>query len=287
MARARYQGDAADGVVSRGAPRRRFETASPSAGPVDVSACTSPRSGRHCRRTSGFRIAQGHPHPDAVIDTQNGIPFFSKTVAGAPVTLLVHHCHRRTVGRWQASSSAGSAGGSNRDCHRATHRRSQYLTVSASPQRKNWWTSVSSANELPWCVTVPIGSPSASTRGGSITRAERPSHARFSQRLVPHKQIEDALEAVAALAGRRFRTSISTSSVVVGGSRTCANRAAELGIGDAVSFYGHVDEARKHELLAQSWIHHSCLRGRKGGAWRSSRLRSTVFRRSVTAVRRV
>ena len=41
----------------------------------------------------GFGSLKGI-RPDAVIDTQNGIPFFSKTVAGAPVTLLVHHCHR-------------------------------------------------------------------------------------------------------------------------------------------------------------------------------------------------
>ncbi len=65
----------------------------------------------------GFGSLKGI-RPDAVIDTQNGIPFFSKAVAGAPVTLLVHHCHREQC-RWQASSSAGSAGGSNRDCHRA------------------------------------------------------------------------------------------------------------------------------------------------------------------------
>lgn len=89
--------------------------------------------------------------------------------------------------------------------------------------------------------------------GGSITRAERPTISVLS-RLVPHKQIEDALEAVAAL--RPTLPDIHLD--VIGGGwweQNLRDRAAELGIGDAVSFYGHVDEARKHELLAQSWIH--------------------------------
>ena len=198
----------------------------------------------------GFGSLKGI-RPDAVIDTQNGIPFFSKAVAGAPVTLLVHHCHReqwpvagKLVGRigWWVESRLSPR----------THRRSQYLTVSLPSAEE----LVDLGVERERIAVVRNGAdrlPVGVDAGGSITRAERPTISVLS-RLVPHKQIEDALEAVAAL--RPTLPDIHLD--VIGGGwweQNLRDRAAELGIGDAVSFYGHVDEARKHELLAQSWIH--------------------------------
>jgi glycosyltransferase involved in cell wall biosynthesis len=73
-------------------------------------------------------------------------------------------------------------------------------------------------------------------------------------RLVPHKQIEDALSAVAQLRGRIPGVQLD----VIGDGWWADNLksvARELGIADAVTFHGHVDERRKHELLARSWVH--------------------------------
>lgn len=189
--------------------------------------------------------------PDAVIDTQNGIPFFAKAVAGAPVTLLVHHCHREqwpvagtTVGRigWWVESRLSPR----------THRDSQYLTVSLPSAEELADLGV----ERERIAVVRNGAdriPVGVDAGGSITRAARPTISVLS-RLVPHKQIEDALDVVAAL---RVAEPDLHLDVIGGGwwEQNLRDRAARLGIGDAVSFYGHVDEARKHELLAQSWIH--------------------------------
>ena len=56
---------------------------------------------------------------DAVIDTQNGIPFFARLVSGAPTVLLTHHCHRE---QWPvaALSSDGSVGSSSPEWPRAS-----------------------------------------------------------------------------------------------------------------------------------------------------------------------
>jgi glycosyltransferase involved in cell wall biosynthesis len=189
--------------------------------------------------------------PDAVIDTQNGIPFFSRTVAGAPVTLLVHHCHReqwpvagRLVGKigWWVESRLSPR----------THRDNQYLTVSLPSadelvelgvERERIAVVRNGADDLPLGVAV----------GSTQTRTGHPSVCVLS-RLVPHKQIEDALEAVAAL-----RPTIADLHLdVIGGGwweQNLRDRAHELGIGHAVTFHGHVDESRKHELLSQSWVH--------------------------------
>ncbi len=103
-------------------------------------------------------------------------------------------------------------------------------------------------------------------------------------RLVPHKQIEDALAAVATLRG----TVPGLHLDVIGGGwweQNLRDAAAELGIGDAVTFHGHVDEQRKHELLSRAWVH-VMPRARRGGVSRWSRPPSTVCPPSVTAAPR-
>ena len=39
------------------------------------------------------------------------------------------------------------------------------------------------------------------------------------------------------------------------GRTTSAPAPHDLGIADAVTFHGHVDERRKHEMLSRSWVH--------------------------------
>jgi glycosyltransferase involved in cell wall biosynthesis len=81
-------------------------------------------------------------------------------------------------------------------------------------------------------------------------------------RLVPHKQIEDALEAVATL-----RTEVPGLHLDILGGGWWRQRLVEhaelLGISDSVTFHGHVDEETKHRVLQQSWVH--VLPSRKEG----------------------
>lgn len=195
----------------------------------------------------GFGSLRGI-RPDAVIDTQNGIPFFSRIVAGAPVTLLVHHCHREQwpvagplmakLGWWLESTVSPRV-----------HRRNQYLTV-----------SLPSADELvalgvarDQVAVVRNGADAIPAAAPVDVRTPHPSLSVLS-RLVPHKQIEDALEVVATL---RFRLPGLHLDIVGDGwwEANLRERVEELGIASAVTFHGHVDEARKHELLGRSWVH--------------------------------
>jgi len=81
-------------------------------------------------------------------------------------------------------------------------------------------------------------------------------------RLVPHKQIEDALDAVAAL---RTRIPDLHLDVVGGGwwQDRLLEHAQRLGIARAVTFHGHVDEDTKHAVVQRSWVH--VLPSRKEG----------------------
>ena len=73
-------------------------------------------------------------------------------------------------------------------------------------------------------------------------------------RLVPHKQIEDALDAIAVL---RSRIPDVHLDILGGGwwEQRLVDRAALLGISDAVTFHGHVEDAAKHHVLPQCWVH--------------------------------
>ncbi|WP_405486969.1 glycosyltransferase family 4 protein [Nocardia sp. NBC_00511] len=197
--------------------------------------------------------------PDAVIDTQNGIPFFARAATAAPTVVLVHHGHReqwpvagRLVGRigWWIESRLSPR----------VHRDNQYLTVSLPSAEELAGLGVSG----PRIAVVRNGAepvPDRVAAGDDSTRTAHPSIVVLS-RLVPHKQIEDAMAAVAGLRADLPGLRLD----VIGGGWWDANlraHADELGISDAVTFHGHVDEDRKHRLLARAWVH--VLPSRKEG----------------------
>ena len=194
--------------------------------------------------------------PDVVVDTQNGLPFMARLVYGPRVAVLVHHCHRaqwpvagRVLGRlgWFVESWLSPK----------LHRRNQYVTVSLPSARDLVGLGVD--NERIALVRNGLDEAPAPSLGGP--RAATPRVLVLS-RLVPHKQIEDALTAVAQL-----RPSIPDLHLdIVGGGWWCrrlVDHAARLGIGDAVTFHGHIDDATKHHVMQQSWVH--VLPSRKEG----------------------
>lgn len=194
--------------------------------------------------------------PDVVLDTQNGLPFLARLVYSRRVVLLVHHCHHEqwpvagpVLGRfgWLVESRLSPA----------LHRHNQYVTVSLPSARDLVGLGV--ANERIALVRNGLDeAPEASLRA---PRASSPRVLVLS-RLVPHKQIEDALAAVALL-----RSSIPGLHLdIVGGGwwwQRLVDHAARLGISDAVTFHGHIDDVAKHHVMQQSWVH--VLPSRKEG----------------------
>jgi glycosyltransferase involved in cell wall biosynthesis len=194
--------------------------------------------------------------PDVVVDTQNGLPFLARLVYGRRVAVLVHHCHRE---QWPvAGGFFGRLGWFVESwLSPRVHRRNQYVTVSLPSARDLVGLGV--ANERIALVRNGLDeAPEASLRG------PRACHPRLLvlSRLVPHKQIEDALAAVAAL-----RPTIPGLHLdIVGGGwwwQRLVDHAARLGISDAVTFHGHVDDVTKHHVVQQSWVH--VLPSRKEG----------------------
>lgn len=194
--------------------------------------------------------------PDVVIDTQNGLPFLARLAFGKRVAVLVHHCHRElwpvagpVMGRvgWFVESRLSPR----------LHRRNQYVTVSLPSARDLNELGVDSGR----IAVVRNGLDEAPEPTLELARSADPRLVVLS-RLVPHKQIEDALEAVAQL-----RADVPGLHLdILGGGwwqQRLVDHAELLGITDAVTFHGHVDDVTKHRVLQQSWVH--VLPSRKEG----------------------
>lgn len=194
--------------------------------------------------------------PDVVVDTQNGLPFLSRLAYGRRVVVLVHHCHRE---QWPVAGPVMSRIGwfVESTLSPRLHRRNQYVTVSLPSARDLTVLGVRPEH----VAVVRNGVDAAPQQTLDIPRSATPRVVVLS-RLVPHKQIEDALDVIAEL-----RTRIPGLHLDVLGdgwwSQPLVDHAARRGISDAVTFHGHVDDVAKHEVLQRSWVH--ILPSRKEG----------------------
>jgi glycosyltransferase involved in cell wall biosynthesis len=186
-------------------------------------------------------------HIDVVVDVQNGLPFFTRVATRRPVVVLVHHVHREQwpvvfpgalsrVGWWIESRLAPWL-----------YRRSQYVAVSRSTRRELIALGVDGhriAVVHNGTNPVPDMPPLEDTPRPLLTVVGR---------LVPHKQVEHAIDAVATL--RAKHPDIRLSVVGSGWWEDHLRKyAADAGAGDIVAFEGHVSEERKHEILERSWL---------------------------------
>ena len=194
--------------------------------------------------------------PDVVVDTQNGLPFLARLVHGRRVVVLVHHCHREqwpvagpVLGRlgWFVESTVSPR----------VNRHNQYVTVSLPSARDLVTLGVDSGR----IAVVRNGLDEAPAQSLVGPRAPAPRIVVLS-RLVPHKQIEDALEAVAQL---RPRVPGLHLDIVGDGwwRQRLIDHVRLLGICESVTFHGHVDDLTKHHVLQSSWVH--LLPSRKEG----------------------
>lgn len=181
---------------------------------------------------------------DVVVDTQNGIPFFARVIAGVPTVLLTHHCHRE---QWPVAGPVISRLGWFLESKVAprVYRGAQYVTVSQASHADLVELGVNSAD-------IEIISNGVDEVPGRLPVVEKQGrHLVTLSRLVPHKQIEHALDALVDL----------PQDVVLDviGSGWWEDElhayAQAIGVQDRVNFHGQVTEDYKHALLARADVH--------------------------------
>lgn len=186
---------------------------------------------------------------DAVVDFQNGIPFFAPLFAGrgTAVVLLIHHVHQEQFVLhfpWPASRVGQWLEG---PVSRWVYRRNPLVAVSPSTRR-----DVRKRLRLRGPVhVVPNGLTPA---GPDLERSPSPfPHVVVVSRLVSHKRFELLLDAVA-----RLRPSLPDLEVDVvgdGPEREALERlATDLGLQQHVRFHGFAPAETRDRLLASAWL---------------------------------
>ncbi|MEJ5927781.1 glycosyltransferase family 4 protein [Corynebacterium sp. H128] len=183
---------------------------------------------------------------DIVVDTQNGIPFFAKWWIRKPTIVLTHHCHRE---QWPVAGPVLARVGWFLESRLApiAYRRSQYVTVSEPSALELAGLGVERSRIAIIRNGVdPVPEFARLHTDGRI-------HLVTLSRLVPHKQIEHAIDVVAALA-----TQHDVVLDVIGSGwweQELWDYATSVGVGDRVIFHGHLDETEKHAVLDRAQLH--------------------------------
>lgn len=192
---------------------------------------------------------------DAIIDPACGLPSFSPLVLrrSTPALLIVHHVHQAQFAVHFPAPVAAFGCWMERVAMRRVYRSQVTAAVSAS-------TVAQMRDQLGWTGDIRIlengaDLPDAAQVGAG---AQDPDRVVVLGRLVAHKRVDLALEAVrraqarAELAGRR----LSVDVIGRGPERErLLALAADLGLGDQVTFHGFVSTTDKDALLARAAVH--------------------------------
>jgi glycosyltransferase involved in cell wall biosynthesis len=184
---------------------------------------------------------------DVVVDVANGVPFFSPLVRRRGLRILVHHVHREqwqiiypgllgSVGWWIESRVAP-----------ALYRRVPYMTVSQASRADLVRLGVDLERIDIVYNGIDVPHPSRLR-----SRSADPRLCVLG-RLVPHKQVEHAIDTLAAL--RDKVPGLRLDVVGDGWWAPQLHEAARLaGVSDLVTFHGHVSDDERDTLLDAAWL---------------------------------
>ncbi|WP_326636258.1 glycosyltransferase family 4 protein [Streptosporangium sp. NBC_01755] len=186
---------------------------------------------------------------DVVIDSMNGIPFFSPLVVRRRTTVLclVHHVHDRQFHAFLPSWLARIGCFIEGPVARLLYRRRTTITVSESSR-------TDLRTRLRWLAPIQVV-PNGSSVARSAARHTLPGDPAlvYLGRLVGHKRVDRVVGLAAELAESRPDLRVH---VVGRGPETDAllATAAELGVADRVHLHGFLSESGKNAVLGSALL---------------------------------
>lgn len=184
---------------------------------------------------------------DVIVDCENGIPFFTPLYAREPVLLLVHHVHQEVFQKHLIFPLAQFAALLETKLMPLLYRNRQVITVSASSRMQLEKLGLGKNNQIS-IVYNGINSD-------RFQKQEKTTHPTFVYlgRLKHYKRIDVAIKAFALV----YKLNPSAELFIVGDGESMPQLrkvTVDLKLEDNVHFLRHVSEAKKAEILAQSWV---------------------------------
>lgn len=209
------------------------------------------RGGRFTVYGQGMRFLRAHAADfDVVIDVQNGVPFWSPLTRTRPVVIIVHHIHRE-VWRTIFGPYLGAFGWLLESrVAPVVYRRARYVTVSKATMAE--LTELGVDADRTALIYSGNDQPDNLADFARVPRSTQPSIAVLG-RLVPHKQVELAIDVVADLSALHPDLVLDVIGTGYWHDEIAAHAQAR-GVGDRVRMHGFVDDDTKHRLLASSWL---------------------------------
>ncbi|TNY36936.1 glycosyltransferase family 4 protein [Thermomonospora catenispora] len=198
---------------------------------------------------------------DAVLDCQNGIPFFTPWVLPrrVPVFCVVHHVHTEQFGLYFPAWLAGLGRLLEGPVANRTYRRHACVAVSRSTARDL-------REKLGWRGPVHLVYNGLTMPPGPVRPAEGLGSPALVcvNRLVPHKRVDRLVDLADRLRDRHpgLRLHLVGDGPEAG---PLAALIAERGLDDVVALHGFVSEEDKAALLAGADLHVNASRGEGWG----------------------
>lgn len=184
---------------------------------------------------------------DVVIDSENGIPFFTPLFIRKPKFLLIHHIHQdvfRSYLRFPLSTFAIFL---ESRLMPFVYRQQKVITVSESSRKEIMKMGLATSEN------ITVINPGAQLGDFGLRAKTKYPSLLYLGRLKPYKNLDIVLQAF-----KQVLRKLPNAKLNIGGTGESIYKLKELSaildIDKSVNFLGHVSEQKKTELLAESWV---------------------------------
>lgn len=186
-------------------------------------------------------------HFDIVVDSENGIPFFTPLFVGVPKILLIHHVHQEVFRKHLVYPLSTLAQFLESRLMPYVYQNPLTVTVSESSKKDIVELGLSEEGNI-HVVTPGIDT----SKFFKLPKSKDPAFV-YLGRLKPYKNIDVAIEAFSRL-HKKFPKARFTIAGFGESLEELKRLAKKLDLEEAVEFTGRVSDEQRARLLAESWV---------------------------------
>lgn len=192
-----------------------------------------------------YYIFHFHGHFDAIVDSENGVPFFTPMYVREPKYLLVHHVHQNVFREHLHFPLAQIALFLETKLMPLVYRNEKILTVSESSKHD--------LKKLFPKSDISVVNPGIDPQKFHTSKKTLTPSFLYLGRIRPYKNLDIAIKAFAKVVSEHPK---ATLTIAGWGEniRDLKDLAEKLGVQKSVNFLMRVTEEEKIQLLGQSWV---------------------------------